>query len=123
MGSNLAGQRVFELFGGILQDLGPAAANHQLCAELYHAPAHGLAEAGAAAGDQHAFSLEKIGPKHVVSPCGRLDSIRGLRVRGYKLREMILAPFRTPELRGDDRAPLRSWRRRSSTWGSAFARS
>src|SRR5262245_2876962 len=77
MGSNLAGQRVFELFRGILQDLGPAAANHQLGAELDHAPAHGLAEPGAAAGDQHAFSLEKIRLKHVASPCSLCAPLEG----------------------------------------------
>src|SRR5262249_2682560 len=108
MGSNLAGQRVFELFGGILQDLGPAAANHQLSAELDHAPAHGLAEPGAAAGDQHAFSLEKMRLKHVASPCGHLNSIRELRVRGYKQLDMIDGANGSGQfLRGQSTSPSR----------------
>jgi hypothetical protein len=67
MSSNLAGERLFELPGGILEDLRPAAADHQLGTELDHAPAHRLAEPGAPTGDQDAFSLEKIQLKHVRS--------------------------------------------------------
>ena len=72
-GSNLAGQRVFELFSGILKHLGAPTTDHQLCAELYHAPPHGLAKPGAAAGDQHALSLEKIGLEHDGFPLWPLD--------------------------------------------------
>jgi hypothetical protein len=84
MSSNLAGKRLFELPSGI-EDLRPAAADHQLGTELDH-PAHRLAEPGAPTGDQDAFSLEKIQLEHVRSFAfnSRRASIAGGSVAIYQ---------------------------------------
>jgi hypothetical protein len=48
----------------LLQHLAATPADGKLCAELEEAPAHALAEPGAAAGDQDALAGQQIRAKH-----------------------------------------------------------
>jgi len=84
MGSNLAGQRVFELFA---VSLSTWARRPQIISSrrALSCASHGLAEPSATAGDQHALSLEKIGLEHDGFPLWPFRlALEGGVVRGYK---------------------------------------
>jgi len=50
--------------GGLLEDFFAASADVDGGAEFEEALGHGLAESGAAAGDEDALGVEKVGTKH-----------------------------------------------------------
>ena len=63
--ANLARCAVSQLAAGLLQDIRPAAADVNRCAELQKTLRHRVAQARAASCDQNAFALEQIWLEHL----------------------------------------------------------
>src|SRR5208282_153868 len=82
-----------EFSGGLLENFFTAAADVDDGAEFEEALGHALAEAGAAAGDQDALVLEKIGAEHLNASLRISESDGKLRVP-HRLRRFGMTNYR-----------------------------